>query len=170
MKIRNDVDLRWMTDSDEDAELVTRWRNDPMVRPYFFSEDVVTPDTHRLFMKNRKPHDLVWVIEHRGCPVGMCSLTVDVEKREAEFGRILVDPGLMGKGYARKAVHLALYYAFKILQLNRVWIEAFEENNAILSLYRSLGFNPCEDKSSYTWAEKRVVVWELLSKEWTSWE
>jgi len=160
-----DLRLRMMTDSDQDTALVVWWRNQPDARTLFFNTDVVTPDTHHLFMATRKPHDLVYMIEADGQPVGMCSLTVDVKKREAEFGRIYIDPEQRGRGYARTAVQRTLWYGFEILRLNRIWIEAFDDNRPILALYESLGLTLIEGQSREV-NGRRTVFYEISYETW----
>lgn len=162
-----DLRLRMMTDSDQDTALVVWWRNQPDARTLFFNTDVVTPDTHRNFIATRQPHDLVYMIEVDGQPVGMCALTVDVKAREAEFGRIYIDPEQRGRGYARVAVQRALWYSFEILRLNRIWIEAFEDNRPILALYESLGLTPIEGQSREV-NGRRTVFYEISYETWRS--
>ncbi len=160
-----DLWLRTMTDLDVDTNCVVRWRNQPEAREAFFSTDVVTPDTHRLFMATRAPHDLVYMIECDFNPIGMCSLTVDIEEHEAEWGRIYVDPEYTGQGYARAAVLTGLEYAFEVLCLRRVFVEVFADNNGILNLYKKLGFTGAD--CGYREIQgRKVIKWEFLAKNW----
>ena len=95
----------------------------------------------------------------------MCALTVDVKAREAEFGRIYIDPEQRGRGYARTAVQRTLWYGFEILRLNRIWIEAFDDNRPILALYESLGLTLIEGQSREV-NGRRTVFYEISYETW----
>jgi len=124
-----------------DAYLVSRWRNLPEMRAAFYDKDVVTPDTHMQFMAQRKPHDLIWLAQAKDAGyVGMTSLTVDVKHRTAEYGRTLVDPRYRGKGYGREIEYTVLWYAFEILYLDNLWLDAYTTNEAIIGLHYSTGW------------------------------
>lgn len=136
----------------EDAYLVTRWRNSPEARAAFWTTDVVTPDTHLAFMAHRRAHDLVFIAEARmpgwsngrwhdreWQAIGMGALTVDVVKREAEWGRVFLDPAYRGRGYATDLVYLGLAYAFELLRLDRVWADIWAKNDPIARTYDRVG-------------------------------
>ena len=112
-----------------DAYLVTRWRNLPDARAAFFNKTVVTPDTHAAFIANRKPHDLIWIIEDtRREPIGMVSLAVDPSTASGEYGRLVIDPDHQHKRYAKETDYLTLYAAFEWLLLDSMWLDAYQTN------------------------------------------
>lgn len=131
----------------DDALYVTYWRNQPDARKAFYDNRVVTPDTHRAFVANRKPHDLVWMIEYTDQtaaavgPIGMISLTVDVEHCRAEYGRLYIDPREQGKGLAAEAEYLLLFLAFEWLRLADLWLDAYDDNAPILALHAKTGWS-----------------------------
>jgi len=126
----------------EEGELVTRWRNSPEARDSFYNTDVVTPDTHIRFVKNRQPHDLVWMIHQKELmiAIGMVSLTVDIKGVTAEYGRLFIDQDYRGKGYAEEAEYMVMSYAFDILCLAYIWGTVFSANKAMIDLHRKTGF------------------------------
>lgn len=151
---------------EDDALLVTRWRNTKEARAAFFSGDeVVTPDTHAEFCRTRQPHDLVWLVGmHRAAapgnedmPVGMASLTVDVMNKSARFGRLVVSPELAGRGVAEKIVKLALAFAWDVLNLEYVNLEVYADNDSALALYKRVGFDFEVPRISYSSDGREVV-------------
>jgi RimJ/RimL family protein N-acetyltransferase len=142
------ISLRLIEATNDDAMLVTRWRNTESARKAFFSDYVVTPDSHFAFLAKRKPHDLVFIIEYDYVPVGMCSLTVDVLARTAEYGRLFIDEDCRGKDYALHAEFTVLSYAFDMLRLESIWGSVLESNVPVLKLHKKTGFLIDEDKSS----------------------
>ena len=135
------IQFRPITGDDHDADLVTRWRNTPSARQSFYSTEIVTPDTHKQFMAHRKPHDLVWMVETiENEPIGMTALDVDVRHGIAEYGRTFIDDAYRGKGYAKETEYLLLYYAFEVLNLSSLWLDAYTSNVAIIGLHYKTGW------------------------------
>lgn len=128
--------------NEHDAYSVCMWRNSPDARQSFFRTDIVTPDTHRAFIRNRKPHDLVWMIELRGegFPIGMTSLTVDTLHSSGEYGRAYIDQSWRGQGYAKEQEFFLLYLAFEFFRLDNLWLDAYQANQAIISLHYKTGW------------------------------
>ncbi len=127
---------------EEDAYLVTKWRNSKVARDVYFNQDVVTPDTHLAFLANRKPHDLVWAIDLKGygSPIGMTSLTVDVGAHTAEYGRAFIALEYTGKGYATEQEYIVLAFAFEVLRLGSLWGDVLASNEAALALHHKTGW------------------------------
>jgi len=121
-----------------DAEWVVRWRN--ANRDSFFDNRVVTTDTHLEFMRNRRLHDLIWIVEDEGVPVGMAGLRVDVEHCIAEYRMLLVGDEHKGKGYGEQIEREVMKYAFDVLKLDYLWGDYLESNKAIGKLHEKTGW------------------------------
>ena len=140
------IQFRPMLGDNYDAELVTRWRNTPSARQSFYCTEVVTPDTHKQFMAQRRPHDLVWMVETNldqepyGDAVGMTALKVDTKHGIAEYGRTYIDDIYRGQGYAKETEYLLLHYAFEVLNLAGLWLDAYESNQAVINLHYKTGW------------------------------
>jgi len=134
------IQLRPIAESD--ADWIVKWRNSKEAREGFFSDIVVTPDTHIAFVRKRKPHDLVWMVETVPTiyTVGTVSLTVLPHCCMAEFGRLFVDTLYRGSIYAEKIVYVVLYYGFEVLRLNSIWADVKTNNEHALELYTKVGF------------------------------
>lgn len=149
-----------------DSDTVVRWRNSDEARAAFWCTDVVTPDTHKAFLANRRPHEFVWMALEGHNRVGMGALTVDVQACQAEWGKIFIDANFRRGGYGREMVTAALKYAFATLNLRRVWIEAWQDNTAILDLYKRLGFAYCTPEPGIERRARPTTFMELTREMW----
>jgi RimJ/RimL family protein N-acetyltransferase len=67
---------------------------------------------------------------------------------EVRFGFVIVDPDRRGRGYGSGMLRLGLRYARDIYGAKRVSLAVFEDNEAALRCYRSVGF--CDDEDAKT--------------------
>ncbi|MCP4427657.1 MAG: GNAT family N-acetyltransferase [Chloroflexi bacterium] len=76
-----------------------------------------------------------------------------------------------GKGYGREAMRLALYYAFRELNLHRVCLTVFNYNEAAVKLYEGLGFVREGVYREHLQRDGRrydMILYGLLRREWDS--
>lgn len=137
--------LRPMTAAVADGLLVARWRNTPQARANFFSQAVVTPETHAAFIANKRPYDQVWMVEKVAepdgvVPVGTAALYIHPADYSAETGPLLIAPEWQGQGLAKETDYLMLATAFEFFELQWLWGDAFASNAAVLSLHDKVGF------------------------------
>lgn len=137
------VRLREVTRADADA--LYRWRMDERARPMFRSTDRVPFETHLAFMDRYfQPgnRDQWFVIEAAGTPVGTITLyNRSADGREAEWGRLVVDPAQQGRGHAHRALALLVAHA-RGQGVRTLRCEVLEGNHAAAGLYREAGFQP----------------------------
>jgi len=73
--------------------------------------------------------------------IGSCQLhSIDDVHRSAELQIRIGEPSQRGQGYGTEAVRLLLSFAFKDLNLHRVYLHVFSTNAAAISLYEKAGF------------------------------
>ncbi len=109
---------------------------------YWFAE------SHYSFqlIKNRFENNLEST-EHRqfilcsnGERIGFVGLfSISQRHRNAEFA-IMIDPGQQGNGYAEPATRLAVDYAFKTLNLHKLFLHADKVNEKAIHIYEKVGF------------------------------
>lgn len=100
--------------------------------------------------------------------VGSCGLHyVDWRLRSAEFGIFLCDKA-RGHGMGKEALTILLDYGFNTMNMNRVWAEVFDNNQAI-SMYKKIGFKE-EGVMRDTYFESgkygNSYIISLLQREW----
>ncbi len=82
-----------------------------------------------------------FAIEADGQIIGFCGLRdVDQFGRTAELGITIGDKAYWGRGYGREAIGLLLDYAFRMLNLRRVYLRVHARNERAVRAYRACGF------------------------------
>jgi len=72
--------------------------------------------------------------------VGMISLlNIDYKNQNAEIG-IYISPNYQGKGYAKEAVSMILNFAFKELNMHKIYALIYASNYSSKKLFETVGF------------------------------
>jgi RimJ/RimL family protein N-acetyltransferase len=72
--------------------------------------------------------------------LGLIAITdVDHLQQRARFG-VLLKREARGRGFAREAMSIFFDYAFRQLNIARIWLEVLSDNDAATNLYRRFGF------------------------------
>jgi diamine N-acetyltransferase len=161
-----------------DLPVIAAWRNDPEVRPHFFTPYLIAVSGQDKWYESylSRGDSVIFVIQPcdtQQC-IGMIGLDhIDHRNQSAEYGRMLIaDPQLRAHGYARDATLTLLHYAFTDLNLNRVYLRVYADNAEALGLYESCGFERegVERESLYMGGRFRdLVLMSVLRSEFTSW-
>jgi diamine N-acetyltransferase len=125
-------DLRFVHELDNNESVMHYWFEEPYEAFFELSE---LYDKHIHDRSERR-----FIAEHEAEPVGLVEL-VDINHihRRAEF-QIIIAPKFQGQGFAKPATHLAVGYAFKILNLHKVYLVVDVDNAAAIHVYEQLGF------------------------------
>jgi RimJ/RimL family protein N-acetyltransferase len=101
--------------------------------------------------------------------IGTCQLiNIHSIHRTAELQIRIGEKGYRGKGFGKKAVLLLLKFAFMDLNLNRVYLHVFSNNDRAIHIYNKIGFNKegVLRKSAYIdGCYVDIVVMGILSSE-----
>jgi len=85
-------------------------------------------------------HWWVAALSPRGPAIGECDLSeIDFHHKRAELG-FLFRREAWGRGYAREAMERIVAFAFKELELERLWARCHTGNEASMRLLEKLGF------------------------------
>ena len=172
MIIGERLQLRAIEESD--LPMLVKWRNDPDVSRHFFNHEPLSLTAQKRWYEafQQKDDERYWIAEKRddSAAVGTVALTgLDWRSRKAELGRVLVHPAEHRRqGYCREMCGLALGYAFDHLNLHRVSLEVFADNEPAIALYRELGFVEEGRFREHTFANgayRDVLFFSLLSGE-----
>lgn len=155
----------------EHAPYIVKWRNSDISRDSFFDKRIVTPGTHARFLEHRHPDDLVWMVYSAisaDVPLGMTALTVNVEGRDAEYGRLFIDEAAQGQGVAKRIEWATLWAAFDWLRLERLWLEAYTTNKSVIGLHERMGWRRQSRRShpdsDGVWRD--TLIMEYISDDW----
>jgi RimJ/RimL family protein N-acetyltransferase len=74
-------------------------------------------------------------------PIGMTAfVNFDQEQKKAELRKIIGDPTMRGKGFAKKASRLWIQYGLKTLGLHKIYLNTINTNIRNVKLNEKLGF------------------------------
>lgn len=126
-----------------DLHFVHTLNNNQGIMPYWFEEPyeayvelVQLYDKHIQDQGERR-----FIVESRsGDMAGLVELVeIDYIHRRAEF-QIIIEPSHQGRGYAEKATFLAINYAFRVLNLYKLYLIVDKENHKAIHIYKKCGF------------------------------
>ena len=168
------VMLREFMQSDLDGMI--KWKSDPETTRYL-SDVFTVPHTWEqsanfldslLNGKNPGVH-LVIADIMTGDYLGQCDLThITDYSRKAEMA-IVLGPDHRGKGYAAEAIGLLLELAFDYMNLNRVHLRVYSDNDRAIRCYERCGFTRegvLRQDAYYAGEYKATVVMGILRDEW----
>lgn len=137
-----DIYLREMTD--EDTELIVKWRNERFVRRNFIYQKPFTVEGHRSWVETMVKTGKVvqfMICTKEDKPVGSVYLRdIDREHSKAEYGIFIGEKDTLGCGYGTQAAKLMLSYAFKELKLHKVMLRVLAGNERAKRSYEKAGF------------------------------
>ena len=98
-----------------------------------------TKEEHEEELKDQNVLTLAVKRREDGYIVGDVIVNLDVESEWFEIKRIAFRE--KGKGYGRETMNALIKYAFEEMKMNKVWLEAYTDNEVGRNLYDSLGFH-----------------------------
>lgn len=130
----------------KDADTCRCWINDPAVTPFLYAGRLPINNLEEvdwIEKITKSPTDVVLAIclvsDDRH--IGNCGLHgIEWIDRRAEFGILIGEPDMWGKGLGLQATRLALAYAFDTLNLNRVELRVLQGNDRAHRCYEKAGF------------------------------
>jgi RimJ/RimL family protein N-acetyltransferase len=159
----------------EDAPLLVPWVNDAEItrtlerlyRPLNLQAEV--DFIERIY---KSEHDVVFgiVVKETDVLIGVTGLhQMDFKNRRAVFGIFIGEKSVWGKGYGTEATALITGYAFETLNLNRVGLEVYEDNERGIRAYERVGFQREGVLRQMMYREGRywnTILMSLLREEW----
>jgi RimJ/RimL family protein N-acetyltransferase len=143
--------LRPLTLSDTD--LIVKWRNTDSVRKNLFSQELITPESHKKYyneyIETHKCHQFILeqIVYENGniysfsVPVGTVYLkNIDHLNSKALIGVFIGEGVDRGKGFGKEAVQLILQYGFLQLGLNKVYLQVIYNNEKMIGICEEIGF------------------------------
>ncbi len=137
-----DIYLRKMTE--DDTDLIVKWRNQDFVRENFIYQKPFTRQGHRSWIENmiKTGRVVQFVIcTARGTPVGSVYLRdIDRDHKKAEYGIFIGAREAMGRGYGTQAAELMIRYSFEKLGLHKLMLRVLAGNDRARKSYERAGF------------------------------
>ncbi len=128
-----------------DLPSMLEWINDREQVLFNASYKPVTETQHREWFEaiQRRTDTVIFGIRLRESDklIGSCQLhSINYVHRNAELQIRLGDREERGRGYGTEAVRLLLSFAFKDLNLHRIYLHVFSTNSAAIRVYEKVGF------------------------------
>ena len=160
---RDDLEAYWRFRQDVEVVLLS---DDLPPRPRTLAEIEAGWEEHQ-----RNPGDSLWfAIETDGRFIGQCILHhFDRTAMNCELGITIGERDYWSKGYGREVVSLLLDYAFRILNLHRVWLTTNAANERAIRSYEACGFRAEGRLREHYWiagAYDDAVHMGVLRSEW----
>jgi len=149
------------------------WLNDPEVVQFTtVCAGTITSEGEREWFARisaADPRERHWAIVAEGRHVGSCALMPHPTQAQASFGIIIGDKSAWGKGYGAAALREVLRIAFAEMDLHRVHLTIFPENERGRRCYARCGLRQegylresfCKEG---TWLDQ--IAMAILREEW----
>jgi RimJ/RimL family protein N-acetyltransferase len=129
----------------KDSAKLFRWINDRELVVFNAGFHPVHASQHASWMRSvaGRPDLVVFAIRKRrgDALIGVCQLhTISAVHRSAELQIRIGDAASRGRGFGLEAVRLLVEFAFRDLNLHRVWLQVFRTNVRALKTYAAAGF------------------------------
>ena len=125
----------------EYLEFVREVRNNPQVNKHLFTDAYISKENQEKWYRRlqRDKNSLVFVAITDE-PVGYCQVkNIDYVDHSCELG-FCIAPEYQDKGYGTSLTSELVNYATKKLNMHRLYLEVFADNEAAIKLYEKSGF------------------------------
>ncbi len=129
----------------DDTDLIVQWRNSDAVRKNFIYQALFTRESHENWMRTKvETGDVVQMIiceVGTDRPVGSVYVRdVDRTHHKAEYGIFIGEADARGKGYGTAAAKQMIRYCFEEMNLHRLFLRVYAENQQAIRSYEKAGF------------------------------
>ena len=164
----------------EDIPRFVAWINDPEVR-WGISQYLPfsTVDEEHWFDRMQElplyEHPLVIEVHPEGeaeawIPIGDIGFhKVDWRNRSSEFGIVIGEKSFWNQGFGTEAVRLLVSHGFQSLNLNRIFLRVFENNQRAIRAYEKAGFSLEGRMRQAEFQQGQfidVLIMSILRSEW----
>ena len=162
----------------EDIPRFVRWMNDPEVTEFLLINSPLSRVMEEQWFERQAatpPHEgqvLAIEIQENGewVHIGNTGIhNVEPVHREAEFGIVIGEKPYWNRGFGRKATELMLKHGFEHLNLNRIYLNVYEDNVRGFKAYQAAGFiqEGVLREAVYKNGEYiNVIIMSVLHSEW----
>lgn len=150
----------------EDSETLFRWINDPDTVRFNAPYAPVPWVSHAAWFDalGKSPDRVVLAIRLDETIIGVVQL-IDIHRihRSAELTTRIGSDADRGNGYGTEAIKLAIDFAWRDLNLQRVWLRVFADNARAIKAYEKAGFQREGTMRRSAWIDGRWVDQEIMA-------
>lgn len=131
--------------TEEDTDMVLKWRNSDMVKSNFIYREFITREDHLSWLENKvKPGKVIQFImveKSNGRPIGSVYLRdIDSSAKKAEYGIFIGEADAHGKGYGSEAAVRMKELFFNEMKYHKLSLRVLERNAAAIKSYEQAGY------------------------------
>lgn len=156
----------------EDAEIYTKWLNDPEIVQYLsLRNSLVSIYGERSYIENfsKVEFNMCIVKKENDELIGNIGLSeLDYKNGTAELGIFIGEKENLGKGYGSEAIKLLTKYAFEELRLHSIYLRTYDINDRAVKAYEKCGFKEFGRRHESLFMNGKyhdVIYMELINKE-----
>ena len=159
----NDVDILMESMNDPDVRILARSRRDVLNEG----------NTKELIQKYQKEEESFIIYEKEtNIRIGYCFvMDCDFYNKEASLALVIGKKGYRGKGYGKEAIELLMKHAFIALNLESIYLEVNDYNEAGIRLYEKVGFKYVgKRRNGQIVGNKKfdVIIMDMIAEEYFS--
>lgn len=146
--------------SEEEKEMVLKWRNDSEIRKWMYNQEEIKLFEHLDFIENLKSRKdkLYFAVKKDNEFIGVIDFTQIIENESLHMG-IYTNPETKGNG--KVLLNKIINYSFNILNVKKIYSEVYEANKKAYELYKIYNFNNIGKRLE----NKQVVICMELNYE-----
>jgi len=136
------MELKLLPLKREYLEFMRQVRNHPEVNEYLFTDAHISKEEQeRWYRRQLRDKKSLVFIALADVPIGYCQVkNIDHANHSCELG-FCVAPQHQGKGYGMALVKGLISYATGKLNIHRLYLEVFADNEKAIKLYENCGFS-----------------------------
>lgn len=166
-------DLILRSISKEDTDDILKWRNSEHVRKYFIYQEEIKKEDHLNWLKNKVDTGSViqFMILNKvdRSSVGSVYLKdIDYTNQKAEYGIFIGEETMTNQGIGSMAARCMIEYAFRNLNLHKLYLRVYEDNYRAISSYTKAGFKKVallEDDVLVHGEFTNMILMEIVNKK-----
>lgn len=154
--------------SEAALKMIWEWRNDPSIRKWMYSADIISWENHLSFVENLKRDTTkkYFLVDRNGVHIGVFDL-IDFKDDRAEMGFYL-SPGWQKKGIGREYYYAVLEYIFATLGLMKIYQYNRADNNSANALNDLFGFSSVAVEKEVSGVIQNYIYRELSLDTWAA--
>lgn len=156
----------------EDAELYTKWLNNPNITKYLSTHNaLVSLNGEREYLEEFSKHEFCLAIIKKDNDELLGNIAIediDYKNGTAELGIFIGEESNLSKGYGSEAIKLLTNYAFKELRLHTIMLRTLDINERAQRAYEKCGFKEYGRRHESRFIDGKyhdMVYMELINKE-----
>jgi UDP-4-amino-4,6-dideoxy-N-acetyl-beta-L-altrosamine N-acetyltransferase len=135
--------VNFITLSEDEIEMILKWRNDESIRRWMYNNDIITDGNHKKFVENLKSDmkNYYYLCKKDDVYIGVSYFqNLDFINKRSYWG-IYTRPDKKIKDAGKIILNSFFDLGFEIIKLNTIKLEVIENNEKAINFYKKNGFH-----------------------------